>query len=48
MIMFTYMTNQPMHNEHYAQSNIILHQHVSTTTMTIIRVSYSKNAIYIQ
>jgi hypothetical protein len=47
--MFTYMTNQPIHNEQYAQSHIIIiiHQHVATTSMTIIRVSYN-NAIYIQ
>jgi hypothetical protein len=32
----------------YAQSQIILHEHVSVTFVTIIRVSYDKNSISMQ
>jgi len=43
------MTNQQMHLYKYVQSLIIiLHQYVSITPVTIIRVSYNTDAISIQ
>jgi hypothetical protein len=39
------MINQQMHLYKYVQSHVtVLHQHVSATSMTIIRVSCNKNA----
>jgi len=44
-----HVINQQMHIYKYIQSHIIiLHQHVSVTPVTIIRVSYNKNTINIQ
>jgi hypothetical protein len=41
--------NQQMHIYKYVQSNtIILHQHVSVTPVTTIRLSYDKNTISVQ
>jgi len=40
------MTNKLMHFYTYGQShNVILRQHVSVTSVTIIRVSYKRNTI---
>ena len=48
-MLYTYITNQQMHIYKYVQlQNIILHQHVSTTLMTIDSVSYNNNTIGIQ
>jgi len=44
-----YVINQQMHIYKYIQSHIIiLHQHVSVTPVSIIRLSYNKNTINIQ
>ena len=43
------MINQQTHIYKYVQSHtVILHQHISVTFLTIIKVAYNKNTIYIQ
>ena len=45
-VLYTYVTNQHMHiYKYYVLLHvIILHQHVSVTLVTIVRVSYKNNA----
>jgi hypothetical protein len=46
---YSFMISQQMHICKYVQPHtIILHQHVSVTPVTVIRMSYNKNAIIIQ
>jgi len=46
---YNYKINQQMHIYKYVQSHIvIIHQHVSTTAVTIIRMLYNKNTINIK
>jgi len=46
---YTYVINQQMHIYKCVQSHvIILNQHVSVTSLTIIRVSHNKNMTNIQ
>jgi len=45
---FTYMINQQLYIFKYAQLHVILHQYISVTFPTFIRVSYNKNTINTQ
>jgi len=46
---YTYMIHQQIHIYKYVQSHIvILHQYISVTPLTIIRMAYYKNTINIQ
>jgi len=46
---YTYMIHQQIHIYKYVQSHIvILHQYISVTALTIIRLAYYKNKINIK